>query len=85
MIVVSFLIHNKSQLIHPGCLWPSIVLQCRIVAENTVHFISSVILLLLVSAYIFQEGNDIGQFLRYTNTIYVISIQFVCNYDMILV
>ena len=33
------MIHNKIHLTSPGCPWPSIALQCRIVAQNTIHFI----------------------------------------------
>ena len=33
------MIPNKISLISPGCLWPSIALQCTIVAYNTNHLI----------------------------------------------
>ena len=38
------MIHNKIHLICSGCPRPSIALQCRIVAKNTNHFISIVLL-----------------------------------------
>ena len=31
------MVHVKIHLIHPGCLWPSLAWQCRILAKNTNH------------------------------------------------
>ena len=33
------MMYNKIHIISPGCPRPDIALQCKIVAENTIHFI----------------------------------------------